>query len=263
MKYKELNKKLWDTLTDIHANSQFYDLEAFKKGKSTLKSVEREELGDVTNKTLLHLQCHFGLDSLSLARKGAIVTAIDYSDRSIQMAKKLSKELNVPAEFICSNIYDLPNNLQKKFDIVFTSYGVLHWLPDLEEWAKIVKQFLKPDGIFYIVEIHPILNMFNTTGTKRTFPYFHNKKPMAIKKGSCINPESNFISTYYEWAHSISDIINSLIKAGLILDYFHEFPFMVFNKLPYLKESKPGQYVIDSKDEFTLPLMYSIKAHNV
>lgn len=259
-KYENLNKNLWDALTDIHKESEFYDVNAFKNGKSTLKFVEEKELGDVSGKTLLHLQCHFGLDSLSLARKGALVTAVDYSEASIQLAKKLSKEVNISAKFICSNIYDLHNNLNEQFDIVFTSYGVLHWLPYLEQWANVVKNCLKPGGFFYIAELHPILNMFNTEGTKRIFPYFHNEKPIALEKGSCIVPEADFKSISYEWAHSMSDIINSLIKAGLVLDYFNEFPFMVFNKLPYLKEDKPGQYIADN-DEYAIPLMYSIKAH--
>ncbi len=145
----EANLKLWNELVDVHVKSKFYGLDDFKAGKSSLLPTEVEELGDVNGKTLLHLQCHFGMDSLSWARKGAIVTGIDFSDNAILKARELSKEIGVPATFIQSNIYDIPEIIKGKFDIVFTSYGTIYWLDDLMGWAKVIHHCLKSGGMFY------------------------------------------------------------------------------------------------------------------
>ena len=135
-KFLSTNQKLLDQWTAEHEKSPFYDLEGFKRGKDRLHSIELSELGNVSGKSLLHLQCHFGMDTLAWARRGAIVTGMDLSEKSIELARSLSEELNIPAKFICSDIYQLPENLSGEFDIVFTSYGVLHWLKDLRQWAK-------------------------------------------------------------------------------------------------------------------------------
>ncbi|GAG98676.1 unnamed protein product, partial [marine sediment metagenome] len=137
----------------IHAKSNFYGLVDFKTGKSSLLPTEIEELGDVNGKTMLHLQCHFGMDSLSWARKGAIVTGVDFSDKGIIKARELSKEIGVPATFIQSNIYDIPDIITDEFDIVFTSYGTIYWLDDLVEWAKVIFHCLKSGGMFYFIFI--------------------------------------------------------------------------------------------------------------
>lgn len=147
-KYLQANQKRWEQLTHEHKDSAFYDLEGFKAGKDRLRSIELSELGDVSGKTLLHLQCHFGMDTMAWARRGAIVTGVDFSENSITLAKSLSDELAIPAKFIRSDIYDLPGMLSDVFDIVFTSYGVLHGLPDIDGWADTIAHFVKPGGIF-------------------------------------------------------------------------------------------------------------------
>ncbi|HNU87071.1 MAG TPA: class I SAM-dependent methyltransferase, partial [Ferruginibacter sp.] len=155
--YFEENKKSWNKRTGVHKDSAFYDLDGFKKGTSSLTKIELNELGDVKGKTLLHLQCHFGMDTMSWEREGAIVTGVDLSDEAIKLANEVKNELGLKAQFICSNVYDLKEHLDKKFDIVFTSYGTIGWLPDLDKWADTVSYFLKPGGTFYIVDFHPAL----------------------------------------------------------------------------------------------------------
>ena len=124
--YIKGNRDLWNELTPIHAQSEFYDMEGFKNGRSSmLYPIELEEMGDVSGKSLLHLQCHFGMDTLSWARLGAVVTGVDFSDKSIELARSLSEELGIEADFVCCDIYDLPENLKGEFDIVYTSGGVL------------------------------------------------------------------------------------------------------------------------------------------
>ncbi|MEZ4860994.1 MAG: methyltransferase domain-containing protein [Caldilineaceae bacterium] len=146
--YLQANQQLWNAWTPLHEQSPRYRLAEFKAGVSTLRPVERAELTDVAGKSLLHLQCHFGLDTLSWARAGATVTGVDLSDRSIELARALSTEVNIPAIFVCADLLHLPNRLTGQFDIVFTSYGVLNWLHDLKAWATVITHFLKPGGFF-------------------------------------------------------------------------------------------------------------------
>ncbi len=131
--YIKINKQTWNNKTEVHVASDFYDNDNFLKGKSTLNSIELNLLGDLKDKKILHLQCHFGQDSLSLSRMGAKVTGVDLSNKAIEKAEELNQLLNLNAKFICCNIYDLPNYLNEKFDIVFTSYGTIGWLPDLSK----------------------------------------------------------------------------------------------------------------------------------
>nr|MBP9192357.1 class I SAM-dependent methyltransferase [Ignavibacteria bacterium] len=162
-KYFEANKASWNESVAIHKNSDFYELKEFKEGMNKLHDLEREELGDITGKSVLHLQCHFGMDTLSLERLGAEVTGVDFSEEGIRTAEEIRDELGMKAEFVLSDIYSLPLKLDKKFDIVFTSYGVLLWLPDLDKWAKIISHFLKDDGFFYIAEMHPFGYVFDNS----------------------------------------------------------------------------------------------------
>ncbi len=122
-----------------------YDLEGFRRGQNTFYPIEIEELGDVRGKTVLHLQCHFGQDTMSLARMGAKVVGVDFSEEAVKLARSLSTEIGIPAEFICCNIYDLPKHLDRQFDIVFTSAGVLCWINDLSKWAQLIDRYLKLD----------------------------------------------------------------------------------------------------------------------
>ncbi|MHA2122091.1 MAG: class I SAM-dependent methyltransferase [Promethearchaeota archaeon] len=146
-KHMDVNLKRWNELVDINAKSKLYDLEGFKSGKTSLHSLELQELGEVKGKTLLHLQCHFGMDTLSWARLGAQVTGVDFSENAISLARELSSELDIPARFIQSNLYNIPVAIKEKFDIVYTSYGVLCWLPDLLKWAQVISSCLKPSWL--------------------------------------------------------------------------------------------------------------------
>src|SRR5437762_9744531 len=150
----ELIRQHWDAATDIHTRGNVYGIEDFKAGKCRLHRVEVEEVGDVRGKSLLHLQCHFGIDTLSWARRGARVTGVDFSTKGIEAARQLSRETGIPGEFICSNLYELRDALPRpaSFDIVYTSYGVLNWLPDLAPWGALIAHYLAPGGFLYIVE---------------------------------------------------------------------------------------------------------------
>lgn len=258
-KYFETNKEVWNRYVSIHEKSKTYDLDAFKKGKSSLHFIEKEELGDVSGKSLLHLQCHFGMDTLSWARLGAKVTGVDFSEEGIKLAKPLAQELSIDARFVQSNVYDLPQVLDDKFDIVFTSYGVLAWLPDLKKWGRVIHDFLKESGVFYMVEFHPVLGMFDDDGKPKD-PYFHNDEPIKYEgSGTYAEPDVDFFHATYEWFHSMSDIVNALIEAGLQIEFLHEFPFSICGDRPFLEKGKDGLWRHRDKN-VRIPLMFSIKA---
>jgi SAM-dependent methyltransferase len=260
--YIEKNRMLWNELTPIHASADFYKLKEFKAGENKLRSIEREEVGDVTGKSLLHLQCNFGMDTLSWARLGAQVTGVDISDKAISLARSLSSELDIEAEFILSNVYDLPEVLNRKFDIVFMSYGVLCWLPDLKKLAKIIAHYLKPGGFFYIVEGHPVMNIFDdtrdATELKVVRSYFHEPEPERWEpEVDYADPEAIVEHPSYEWTHSMGDIINAIIYAGLELEFLHEFPKICWSQYPFVKQDEDGWFRIKGDN---IPLLFSLKA---
>ena len=262
--YFKVNIKRWNERVQINANSKMYNLEAFKKGELSLLPIEVRELGDVSGKTMIHFQSHFGMDTLSWSRKGAIVTGIDFSDKAIARAKQLSEEMAIPSSFIQANIYDLPEIIKKQYDIVFTSYGVLCWLPDLEKWARSIDHCLKPGGIFYIIESHPfgfIIDENFEEGFQAGYPYFSQGKAIRFEDEFTptdpVKKVTNIVS--YEWIHTIGDVINSLIKIGLEFDYLHEFPYSFFPLHPNMKKGADGYYYFENKS-FNVPMMFSLKA---
>jgi SAM-dependent methyltransferase len=260
--YLDTNRSLWDAWTRLHAGSRFYDLESFKAGRSSLKPLEVEEVGDVRGKSLLHLQCHFGQDTISWARMGARVTGADFSEEAITLARSLAAELNVPARFVRSNVYDLPAALEERFDIVFTSYGVLSWLPDLGAWARVVAHFLNPGGFFYIVEHHPFLYMLGDDGRTFEYPYFHSPAPdRVISTGSYAAPDAEgFRHDEYNWAHPLSEVINSVVGAGLRLEFVREFPYVWYgNAFASMEEFGDGKGRLKGW-AVEPPLMFSLRA---
>ncbi len=221
---------------------------------------ELDEVGEVNGKSLLHLQCHFGQDTLSWARRGADVTGVDFAPEAISLAKSLSTELNLKADFVCSDIYELPSNLEGEFDIIFTSYGVLAWLPDLAKWGEIVAHYLKPGGMFYIVEFHPLTTMIDESGVRFEFPYFHSEK--AIKydtEGSYAYEEKGILHDSYEWPFGLGDVVTALTLPGLKIEFLHEFPYNNYRFDPYTKEIAPGRFVHKGIKQ-KLPHMFSIRA---
>ena len=172
LNYIDINRQSWNNKVDYHVKSDFYDLDGFLKGNTSLNDIELKLLGDIKGKSVLHLQCHFGQDSISMSRLGAQVTGIDLSDKAIETARLLAEQTHQDTIFICCNIYDLPQHLNQQFDIVFTSYGTIGWLPDLNQWAHIIAHFLKPNGRFIMAEFHPVVWMFDDDFQQITYNYF-------------------------------------------------------------------------------------------
>lgn len=257
--YFDVNKDTWNKKVAIHAESKMYDLEAFKSGKSSLMRYELEALGNVNGKSLLHLQCHFGQDTLSWQRMGAQCIGVDLSDEGIKLAKQLNDELQLDAEFVCCNVLDTSKHVSKTFDIVYTSYGVIGWLPDLKPWAKMIAERLKVGGTFYMVEFHPILWMFEYVDGKPKLKYHYSQGEVIYEEyeGTYANQSSKMVSKEYGWNHGLSEVVNALIKAGLQLDYLNEHDDSPYDVFPDLIKTESGLYKM--KDQL-FPMIFEIKA---
>ncbi len=260
-KYLEQNLAWWDEATPIHARSEMYDLKGFEAGRNTLTSIERTELGSVAGKSLLHLQCHFGLDTLSLVRMGARATGVDFSEKAITLARSLAVKLKLEADFLQANIYELPASLNGRFDIVFTSQGVLCWLPDLLEWGKIIARALKPGGIFYIYEGHPLLNMFDynkeTGQPEIRYSYFAGPVTEWPPGYDYADLHARMSVGTCEWSYPLSDIVKALTSAGLRIEFLHEFPVLFFPANPLYVRGSDGLWRLPGDK---LPLSFSIRA---
>ncbi len=204
------------------------------------------------------LLCHFGQDTLSWSRMGAKCTGIDISEKGIELARNLNKELNLDAEFVCCNVLDTSSFVRNQFDIVFTSYGVIGWLPDLKDWGKIIAERLKPGGTFYMVEFHPIVWMFDYLEEKPKIKYGYHQKEVIYEEydGTYADKNANMISKEYGWNHGLGEVISSLSEAGLKIEYLKEYDASPYEIFPGLKEEKE-MYVTQDK---LYPLVFAIKA---
>lgn len=242
--YLEINRNSWNAKVEPHLKSDFYFVDEFLKGRTSLNSIELELLGDIKGKTILHLQCHFGQDSISLSRMGAKVTGIDLSDKAIDAARELAQKCDTDTQFICSDVYNLPNVLNQKFDIVYTSYGTIGWLPDLEKWAGIINHFLKPGGNFIMAEFHPVVWMFDDDFTKVAYNYFNEKPIVETYEGTYADQSAPIVQEYVMWNHSLSDVIDNLIKKGLSMNTFREFDWSPYPCFRHVEEFASGKWRI-------------------
>ena len=254
------NRALWDAWTDVHYGSAFYDVDGFLAGRCTLNPLELDEVGDVGGRSLLHLQCHFGLDTLSWARRGARVTGVDLSPEAIRRARALAERSGIAARFIEADLYELPRHELGEFDLVFTSYGVLPWLPDLTGWAAVVAAHLRPGGALHLVEFHPVVFMLDDDGERVRWPYLPTGEaiPMEVK-GSYADADADVSATSWEWSHGLGEVVTALLEAGLRLEWLREHPRSPYDVLPYLERRAEGDYgVRGGRDD--LPLLFSLKA---
>lgn len=257
--YLEVNKQSWNNRTDTHITSDFYDLPGFLNGKSSLNEIELNILGNIKGKSILHLQCHFGQDSISLSRMGASVIGIDLSDKAIQRAQEIAEQTNSTAKFICCDVYDLPNHLDQQFDIVFTSYGTIGWLPDLDKWAKVVSKFLKPSGQFVFVEFHPVVWMFDDNFDEIAYRYFNSGAIIESESGTYADKSADISQEYVMWNHGLSEVVNNLIKNGLIINSLDEFDYSPYNCFNKTIEFEPKKYRIEHLTD-KIPMVYAISA---
>jgi SAM-dependent methyltransferase len=257
--YIEKNKKLWNDRTTIHFDSEFYNVDAFLKGASSLNPIEIELLGNIKDKSILHLQCHFGMDTISLSRLGANTVGVDFSDKAIQKAKELAAAVKSDAKFIQSDVYKLQDKLNSEFDIVFTSYGAIGWLPDMDKWAGIVSRFLKSGGIFVLVEFHPVLWMFSDDFSKIEYDYFNTGAIIEEIKGTYTDRNAPICNESVSWNHPLREVFGALIKNGLTIEIFEEHDYSPYNCFDKVVEVEKNKYQIPGLEK-KIPMLYSIRA---
>ncbi|MEZ4982112.1 MAG: class I SAM-dependent methyltransferase [Saprospiraceae bacterium] len=259
MNHFDLNKESWNGWATINFKSDFYDVEGFLKGQSSLKTIELDLLGNLEGKSVLHLQCHFGQDSLSLARMGAKVTGVDLSNDAIDKAKMLNEKLGLDANFINCNVYDLKNHLDERFDVVFTSYGTITWLPDLDKWADIIQYFLKPEGEFIFAEFHPVIWMFDDDLEKIAYSYFNDGPIKESTTGSYADRDAGIPLEFVCWNHSQAEVIQALLNQQLQLKNLREYDYSPYNIFKGSIETEKGKFQVE-KFGNKVPLVYALKA---
>ncbi len=261
--YFNQNKQCWDDRVPIHVKSDFYDLDGFLKGASSLTEIEHEYLGNVFGKRVLHLQCHFGMDTLSLSRLGAHCVGIDFSKNAIVEAKRLNERLGQNADFYESNVYDVLKLKLGQFDLVFTSYGTIGWLPDLDLWAHVISNSLNTNGELYFCDFHPALYMFDFNTHQLAYSYFNTGTPYSEDESGTYadrNYTKSMISHF--WSHALDEIISNLLKHGLQIKVFKEFDFSPYSCFPNMRMIGNNRYRYGS-DENKLPHLYLIKASKI
>jgi SAM-dependent methyltransferase len=264
------NREAWDAYVAVHTTGSFYDVQRFRDDPddNRIRPFERDEVGDVSGKRLLHVQCHFGLDTLSWARLGATVTGVDFSEPAIAFARELAAETGLAdrARFVVSNVYDLPGPLAgATFDVVYTSRGVLCWLPDIPAWARSVAGLVAPGGVFYLHEAHPVLwaiadEQATPNDVRFGFDYWGGTTITIPVEGSYADPDAIVdAEVEHSWNHSLGEIVTALVDAGLrieLLDEKRELDWQV----GFLQERPDGTFVLPEDQVGTFPLMYSLRA---
>lgn len=259
------NRALWDEWTRVHEASAFYDLEGFKRGGVRLRPFEIEDVGDVAGKTLLHLQCHFGIDTLSWARLGAKVTGVDFSERGIELARRVAEELGIEATFVQADIYDLPKVLEGEFDVVYTSRGALGWLPDIDRWGEIAAGYVKPGGVLYVHEGHPFIWIFEEEPSglpalDLRYPYWTGDPMSFPVEGSYADPTAEVdAEVEHGWNHSLGEIVTALARNGLRIEFLREEDFLDW-EIKGLVRGEDGYWRLPPDLPGSFPLSFTLKA---
>ncbi|MFF9350193.1 class I SAM-dependent methyltransferase [Streptomyces sp. NPDC014734] len=264
--WRQANRALWDERVPIHVASDFYDLESFRAGEDALRAFEVAEVGDVAGKSLLHLQCHIGVDTLSWARHGASrVVGLDFSEPAVEAARGLAREIGLGpdrAAFVAADVHDAAQAVpDSSYDIVYTGVGALNWLPDTRRWAEVAASLVAPGGFLYLAEFHPLTDCLDdSTGREIVHDYFSRDAWVEEAPGTYADFDAPTVhNRSVEWQHPIGDVVSALAAAGLRIEFLHEHDASLFARFSALERQADGFYRFPA-DRPRIPLMYSIKA---
>lgn len=263
----DANRRNWDERSGLHARSEQYDLARFIDDPTALSSVvdfDRSYLGDITGLRVVHLQCHIGTDTLSLARLGAEVVGVDQSTESLEHARRLFADTCTPGSFVESNVFAAPEVVDTRFDLVYTGVGALNWLPSIERWAGVVADLLVPGGRLYIREGHPMLWALDddaTSGLRLRYPYFETAEPMVFDEPTTYVDHDDPIehTRTYEWNHGLGEIFTALTDRGLRVTTFVEHRSLEWKMFEHMIE-EDGRWTLPAEQRDLVPLMYSLAA---
>lgn len=266
--YRQLNRANWNDRVAIHWDSEEYEVQRYVDDPSHISGIvefDSHEVGPVAGKSLLHLQCHIGTDTISWARLGANVTGLDFSDASIDAASKLFDLAGSKGRFVVSDLYEAPEALpNEQFDVVYTGIGSIGWLPNIRRWADVVSHFVRPGGLFYIREGHPVTWSVTQDRDDDLLviedPYFEVDAPLVEENEKSYFGEGTLEHRrVHEWNHGIGETVTALIDAGLRIESLKEYQFTEWQALPVLRKSDDGRWRLVDRPE-RLPLSYSIRA---
>ena len=263
----EANRRNWDERSHLHAAASGYDIDRLKSGDGELSDVvdfDRRYLGDVTGLRVLHLQCHIGTDTLSLARLGADVVGLDQSGDSLAHARSLFEQTGTGGSFVEGNVYDAPALLDGHFDLVYTGVGALNWLPSVDRWAAVVADLLEPGGRMYIREGHPMLWALDddaSTGLRVSYPYFETAQPLVFdEETTYVDIDATISNTRtYEWNHGLGEIFTALTEHGLTVTLLREHRGLEWKMFDHMVE-EGGQWMLPPEQRDLVPMMYSLMA---
>lgn len=261
--WRDLNRAMWDEKVPGHLRSEIYDVDGFKAGRLSLQRHEIEDLGDVAGKDLVHLQCHIGLDTLSWARLGARATGLDFSAASVEAAAALAGEVSLSTQFVVADVYDAPRALNAAYDIVYTGVGALCWLPDLDRWAAVVRELLRPGGELYLFEFHPvewILDGDGQGGVGIAYDYFTPPEGWSGDSVSYADAGSPTLAkATVQWNHPLGEVVTALVAAGLRIESLRELDRSVLRRWDGMELTADGMYRMQPPAP-ALPLMYVLRA---
>ncbi|WP_411121438.1 class I SAM-dependent methyltransferase [Streptomyces sp. x-19] len=264
--WREVNRARWDERVGLHTASDYYDQGAFLRTRDVIRDFEAAEVGDVTGRSLLHLQCHFGQDTLSWAHRGAArVVGLDFSEPAIETARDLAAELGYGpdrAAFVAADVYDAAEAVpDPAYDIVYTGIGAVNWLPDLVGWAETAASLVAPGGFLYLAEFHPLGDVLDEeTGSRVAFDYFRREAWDEETSGSYTDFGARTVhNRSVEWQHSLGEVVSAVAAAGLRIAFLHEHDMTLFQRFGVLRRGEDGFYRFP-EDRPRIPLMYSLKA---
>ncbi|MGI5259253.1 class I SAM-dependent methyltransferase [Streptomyces angustmyceticus] len=264
--WRRTNRARWDERVSLHTASDFYDQEGFRRTRDVLRDFETAEVGDVTGRSLLHLQCHFGQDTLSWAHRGAArVVGLDFSEPAIDTARELAAELGYTpdrAAFVAADVYDAAEAVpDTAYDIVYTGIGALNWLPDLRRWAETAAALVAPGGFLYLAEFHPLCDALDDeTGSRIVHDYFSRDAWVDETPGTYADFDAPTVhNRSVEWQHPLGDVVSALAGTGLRIDFLHEHDMTMFRRFSALRRDDDGYHRFPG-DRPRVPLMYSLKA---
>lgn len=256
-----INRANWDDRVRVHAVSDYYDLPGFRAGGCTVPPLELEEVGDVREKRLLHLQCHMGQDTLSWARRGARVTGLDFSEAAIRRARALVEDIGMTdrARFVVSDVYAAPTALDgQRFDVVYTGVGALLWLPDLSRWARVVSSLLADGGFLYLAEFHPLTELLGEDGARVEEDYFQ-AGPTTYDGSRTYTDGPELTETLsVQWQHPLGEVVSALASAGLRVEFLHEHSVTRYQRYPVLEPGAGGWVFPPGHPR--IPLTYTLRA---
>ena len=258
----DANRSNWNDRVAIHVDSAFYGVDRWLASGEGPDAEEAALLGDVNGRSLVHLQCHFGMDTLSWARAGANVTGVDFSDAAIAAATDLAARagLSERARFVVSDVDGAPAALGERFDVVYVSLGSLCWLPRIADWADVVAALLAPGGTLLVHDVHPLAFSLDDDGATFAYPYFEEPEPIVVDSASTYTDGAAIShSTNYEWNHSLGEIVTALASRSLMVTHLVENPWTRYRAFDDLVEDPPGIFRASGR-AVQIPLSFTLAA---